>query len=618
VGEKFDESGEEFIAILAFHGEGDLRHENAVPRLEVVAASAEVGGEVAFLAGELVEGGGELEFVTGVRGFVGGEDFHDAGREDVHPEEAEIVALAEAGGEERLLGLGGSWFLDHASHFEESVSALEAASADGAEEGQLALVGGSDGGDRAALAVGLFDEQSGAGAAGHFGDVEVIAHHEQERFVAGEGAGAEDRVAVAAGFILLDELEPFAEVAGGFFEDGGVTGPDDDRDFFDAGVGRLAEEYVKHGAGVAVGVDDGLERDFPLPGTGSGDDGARGFHWGESWPESCRNQVETCARAPLSLDSLSPASRVAPMNLLSGSMFLGRFFGINVRLHWTLFFGVAFRMLWFLDGKELDGMAVGMAVALVVAMFLSILAHEFGHSLTCRFVKGRADEILMWPLGGLAFCRPPYHPTAHLLTTIMGPMVTVVLWLLFAYVIPSLGVVPAGPFLELVLWVGHWNFFILCFNLLPGFPMDGGRIVRDVLWHFIGFERSTLIAVTLGRITGFAMIMSGLGFLDFLPLPSILTGSGWLVMMGAMVLWSNMSMERVFGGEGSGEVGYSMKDHAKQAKRKAAFARKLKEEGEIALHECATCGATEISDPELEFRVHVDDEEYCEKHLPGS
>src|SRR5262245_16079929 len=113
------------------------------------------------------------------------------------------------------------------------------------------------------------------------------------------------------------------------------------------------------------------------------------------------------------------------MDFYSWGLALGRFSGILVRIHWTLLL----YWLWQLDGNLRlfhDYRTIGLTFWAIstVLMFLSILLHEFGHCFAARRVGGDADEILMWPLGGLAFCHCPDYWKSHLIVAVGGPLVT--------------------------------------------------------------------------------------------------------------------------------------------------------------------------------------------------
>lgn len=192
---------------------------------------------------------------------------------------------------------------------------------------------------------------------------------------------------------------------------------------------------------------------------------------------------------------------------------VGRVFDITVRVHVIFLIYIGAELLRargeFLTELKLLGILFGI-----------VLLHEFGHCLACRRVGGRADEILMWPLGGLAFTAPPRNPRAHLVTTIGGPAVNVLICLAVAVVfIVSALPVPWNPFSPFAGWsidqqitlfrssflltmfhVFYVSYIILLFNLLPIYPLDGGRLLQEMLWFRIGYERSTIIATQTGMI----------------------------------------------------------------------------------------------------------------------
>src|SRR5215207_1838093 len=160
--------------------------------------------------------------------------------------------------------------------------------------------------------------------------------------------------------------------------------------------------------------------------------------------------------------------------------------------------------------------ALGMVLALAGMLFLFVLLHEFGHCFGCRYVGGRADDILMWPLGGLAYCDPPDRPWENLVTTLCGPAVNLAFCLLMFPFLVYLGV-PAldllNPFASpYLLYKFDWwpiafaykiNQCLFMFNVfLPVYPMDGGRILQEILWFRKGKRQSTLIACNVGMFAG--------------------------------------------------------------------------------------------------------------------
>lgn len=193
-----------------------------------------------------------------------------------------------------------------------------------------------------------------------------------------------------------------------------------------------------------------------------------------------------------------------------GSIRLFRAFGINVFLHWSWFL----LALWAIDRRAGYYSSPVWNVAEYVALFAIVLMHEFGHSLACRQVGGQADQIVLWPLGGVAYVAPPQRPGATLWSIAAGPLVNVVLVpviLGIDSVLAAAGLWQAMPDLaRLLQTLWFINIGILIFNLLPVYPLDGGQIVRSLLWFPLGRVRSLQVAV----IIGFAGVI-GLGLYAF-------------------------------------------------------------------------------------------------------
>lgn len=200
---------------------------------------------------------------------------------------------------------------------------------------------------------------------------------------------------------------------------------------------------------------------------------------------------------------------------------LFRVAGISVRIHILYIAIVIAKLVWPIN----PGVAGLLYTAFLIGtMFLFVLLHEFGHCFACRRVGGEADEIVMWPLGGLAMCRPPRNWKAGLITTLGGPAVNVLLALLLALVLVALGAGtravlfnPFDPYGRVVTdaWFNYpaaqWkillysafqaNVYLALFNLcLPMFPMDGGQVLRELLWSRMDESRATMIAANVGLV----------------------------------------------------------------------------------------------------------------------
>src|SRR5262249_7946308 len=142
-----------------------------------------------------------------------------------------------------------------------------------------------------------------------------------------------------------------------------------------------------------------------------------------------------------------------------------------------------------------------------LALFLIVTLHEFGHALACRQVGAQANQIVLWPLGGIAFVNPPPRPGATLWSIAAGPLVNVALvpvLLAIAAFNRSLrsagGTATTSDVGLLLHTIALINLGLLIFNLLPIYPLDGGQILRSLLWFVIGRTRSLMAAVVIGFI----------------------------------------------------------------------------------------------------------------------
>ena len=189
-------------------------------------------------------------------------------------------------------------------------------------------------------------------------------------------------------------------------------------------------------------------------------------------------------------------------------MRLAKIAGIQVSVHWSWLVIGAIEI----EYRRANYSSLAWNIAEYLSLFLIVLLHEFGHALACRQVGGQADRIILWPLGGVAFVAPPPRPGAHLWSIAAGPLVNVVLFpvLLGLNVWAArAGLWDSAPdsanFLRDVFWI---NTGILLFNVLPIYPLDGGQILRSLLWFAIGPIRSLKAATIVGFIgaVGFVLL----------------------------------------------------------------------------------------------------------------
>lgn len=203
-----------------------------------------------------------------------------------------------------------------------------------------------------------------------------------------------------------------------------------------------------------------------------------------------------------------------------GSIQVARMFGIPVKLHWTfalLLVGVAY--LGFTNNFGIQGTLL--FLAFVLSLFFCVVLHELGHALSARYYRVNTLDIILSPIGGVArLTHLPKRPSHELIIAIAGPMVNVViacisgliLWFsredAFAIYGEDLDAfLNPVNFLPLIMVI---NITLVLFNMVPAFPMDGGRVLRALLSMKLGRVRATMIASYIGRVIAVLFVILGL------------------------------------------------------------------------------------------------------------
>jgi Zn-dependent protease len=223
---------------------------------------------------------------------------------------------------------------------------------------------------------------------------------------------------------------------------------------------------------------------------------------------------------------------------VDASVRLGRLAGIEVRLHWSLAIVFAF-IVWTLAAQVLPSVvpdqpafAYWLASAIAGLLFYaSLLSHEMGHAVVARRLGVMVDGITLWLFGGVArLSGDVATPGTEARIAIAGPLVSLALAIVFGAATFALDATSGPPLVEGVCaWLAVSNAVLLVFNLIPAFPLDGGRLLRAWLWHRRNDRyRATSGAAWLGRMCAFLMI--GVGLVELLVQRSL---SGlWLVFLG--------------------------------------------------------------------------------------
>jgi Zn-dependent protease len=222
---------------------------------------------------------------------------------------------------------------------------------------------------------------------------------------------------------------------------------------------------------------------------------------------------------------------------------IGSAFGIGLYIHWSF---LIIPVLVVLSTASYGLDAILLVSGLAVALFGCVLLHELGHALMARRFGIGTHDITLYPIGGVArLDRMSEHPGEEIAIAVAGPLVNVViaggLW--FGMAMAGLGKLPLmstdslleyGTFGSIALaFLFQMNAMLVAFNLIPAFPMDGGRVFRAILSIGFGRLRGTEIAVGVAKVVAMLFIVAGL--LAFTPLASRF-GSPMLAVIGLFVM----------------------------------------------------------------------------------
>lgn len=207
--------------------------------------------------------------------------------------------------------------------------------------------------------------------------------------------------------------------------------------------------------------------------------------------------------------------------MFGSSLRIGRFFGIEVRIDvsWlviALLFGWVFYSQYVLAFPDLDQVAsILLATASVIVFFGSVVLHELSHSVVARRLGIPVEGITLFLFGGVTTTRmEARQPRDEFLVAVVGPVTSLALAGVAWLMVQTLGALPA-PILFAIGYLGWLNLLLGVFNLLPGFPLDGGRVLRSILWRATGsLAQATRRAATVGR--GIAAVLIAFGIFVFL------------------------------------------------------------------------------------------------------
>ena len=209
------------------------------------------------------------------------------------------------------------------------------------------------------------------------------------------------------------------------------------------------------------------------------------------------------------------------IKVINGGISLGRLFGISIRLHFSWFF-IFILVIWLLAANWFPGTfpewspvtSIIAAVITSLLFFGSVLAHELMHSIVARASGIPVKGITLFIFGGVSqITEEPRVPGVEFRVAIAGPATSLLLGLVFGAIYLT---VPERfeAIIAVTFWLGWINIMLAVFNLLPGFPLDGGRVLRSIIWWRTGnLRKATRWASTAGRVIGFLFIFAGIWLL---------------------------------------------------------------------------------------------------------
>jgi Zn-dependent protease/predicted transcriptional regulator len=200
---------------------------------------------------------------------------------------------------------------------------------------------------------------------------------------------------------------------------------------------------------------------------------------------------------------------------------LGRIFGVEIGLHYSWFI-IALLITFSLAGHFQennpgwsDGLRWGVAIVTAVLFFAAIVLHELSHAIVAKMRGLPVRSITLFALGGVAQIeKEAADAKTEFWMGIIGPITSFVIGMLCLAITVALGwrppEFPQRPLPAMLMWLGYINIGLAIFNMIPGFPLDGGRVLRGAIWWITGnVKRATTIAARVGQFIAFAMIIYG-------------------------------------------------------------------------------------------------------------
>src|SRR5579862_7699566 len=190
---------------------------------------------------------------------------------------------------------------------------------------------------------------------------------------------------------------------------------------------------------------------------------------------------------------------------------LGRVFGIEIGLHYS-WFVIALLIVLSLSGQFHhsnpawgDGVILTLSIGTAVLFFVSLLLHELAHSLVATSNNLPVKEITLFALGGVSQIeKNPTSAKVEFWMAFVGPLTSAVIGVVCLTLARLIGDPSSNPWTAMLLWLGYINLSLAAFNMLPGYPLDGGRVLRALIWWKTGdADRSTQAAAKVGQVVAY-------------------------------------------------------------------------------------------------------------------
>ncbi len=235
---------------------------------------------------------------------------------------------------------------------------------------------------------------------------------------------------------------------------------------------------------------------------------------------------------------------------------IARLFGIDIRIDWSWLL-ILLLIVWNLTSAFSQAhpewemlFSVGMGLIASILFFLSVLLHELAHSLVAKSQGIPVSDITLFLFGGVSNIREePKSPGSEFAMAVMGPVASLVIGFSLL-VLSGIGLrvknlrdlqimqflEELGAFRTIMVWIGSVNVILGLFNLVPGFPLDGGRVLRSLIWRMIGnLRKATQWASYIGQAIAWIMIMAGMAMIFGIRIPFFgqgLIDGVWLILIG--------------------------------------------------------------------------------------